>query len=1581
MLKKFKTVLTIACMAFVFLVMNAKALAYTGTGTEEDPYVVYTYAELASLVNYNDAWDYGSSENPVCYKLGQDIISTDNVNDDLMMFVGKDNGPNFLRIDLAGHKMSRKSTSTDIAMFVILRGALIIDDSIGGGSIYCSISHGYNGYGDIFHMKPKYTSSVQGDLIINGGIFEVTGALGKIITSGASGGTVTINDGVFIGEICDNRYFSSGSVTNYCINGGLFTQITIDGQGDISLNNCTVKLLRSSGYNKISSFIKEGSIVTVDGNVVSDLNVTELSGNIEISDPNSPKITQQLESYTFPYLGTEHAYAITVENAESGTWYVVDDENNRYTSDYIMEQGWADIEFKKSGNTHKMVFSNVTADLDGMKVYCKIKGNGYTIKSSEAEIHVAKKVKDISAEITNLNKAVAGRSANAFTGVRLRDFRGRTTEYQSGSVQWHTADGTLFEGKLVKDANMKIRISIDLTDGYEFADDAGCTVKNVSGSDVTATKLADQSTATHAVFEIPYVVQEAADWSFSSYAVRIENGLGLTVDDPMERPGLNAEYSDVIRNWRPGKYVLLRPSIPDGKELDYWAVTVQFAIPKSTIGGFDVTTYSYEDTLSETFFSEIDPMKLSASDRKTVNAAIKAGLNVGCVVRLTPVFRDKPVTCVVSFDANGGEGTMGNKQVRQFEKYLLPACKFTWTGHDFIGWTVGDGTEVYQPGTSIDITGDVTLHAQWKLSVCLIMVDLGSTSERKGEVKFNGSVQAAYFCDYGSIVTLEAVPFSGYEFKQWEENGAGIYGLPNYTFAAEGDRVLTPVFETKKVRIHFEGNYGQGTMADQRVEYDSLYTLPECGFTNEYATFIGWKVGYGDSVDPTICQPGKQFRFTDDVTVTAQWEYTELPLVKELIPDDKFRAYLRSDEIDKDGDGKLSQRELSRANNLKCNGLGISNLEGVQYFYELNYLLCDDNNLTSIDVSRNSKLLTLSCRNNQLTKLNVSQNSELTSLYITGNSISDINLKNNKKLSIVDLSGNPLKTLDVSDLSELTQFSASNCQLTSLTLGTHPDLEYLWCDTNPDLAFLNLNGCPNLLYLQCDQTKLTDLNFSLLTKLIELHYSDVSLLTELDLSANALLERVYVENCNLSSIHLSNLSELITLSVKGNALTQLDVSENPMLDYLNCTNNQLSVLDVSNCDKLKKGGGGRVYVDKGVIVYETTPERYTVTVQCDTALGSVSIASNTWIQADKVTVTATPKDGCFFVAWKENGEVVSEDATYVFTADKNRNLVAEFVDELILMDDHLKISKKSLTLYDTITIDFKISASALEGYHDPYLVVTQNGATDRITNYATSDDGTILIFTYRVAPHKMGDKVTAVPHALNAYGADVTGKSTEYSVVDYCINILGNVKYQTDDYAVLRRLLVDILLYGDAAQVFMNYKTDKLASKILSDEQRAMGTDVSAAMTYRSVRKKEYLKVEEEDALAHIDAVALYLEAAVNVQFKFSTSDPSGLRVVITDNENCTHVIAEYPANREIIDDNGLYYVNVDCLNAGEMRKTIYATVMQGDKKVSNTFRYSIESYAASMTNREGYENLGLLLDAMMRYGDSAASFVEELNR
>ena len=52
-----------------------------------------------------------------------------------------------------------------------------------------------------------------------------------------------------------------------------------------------------------------------------------------------------------------------------------------------------------------------------------------------------------------------------------------------------------------------------------------------------------------------------------------------------------------------------------------------------------------------------------------------------------------------------------------------------------------------------------------------------------------------------------------------------------------------------------------------------------------------------------------------------------------------------------------------------------------------------------------------------------------------------------------------------------------------------------------------------------------------------------------------------------------------------------------------------------------------------------------------------------------ITVTATPNSGCRFVRWAENGETVSTDAAYTFSAAGNRVLTAEFAQLPAPSDD------------------------------------------------------------------------------------------------------------------------------------------------------------------------------------------------------------------------------------------------------------------------------------------------------------------------
>ena len=68
----------------------------------------------------------------------------------------------------------------------------------------------------------------------------------------------------------------------------------------------------------------------------------------------------------------------------------------------------------------------------------------------------------------------------------------------------------------------------------------------------------------------------------------------------------------------------------------------------------------------------------------------------------------------VSFNANGGTGTM-DEVTDVYPDYTLPACDFTAPeGKVFNGWTVGSPSgKWYAEGSKLDVNSDVTLYAKW----------------------------------------------------------------------------------------------------------------------------------------------------------------------------------------------------------------------------------------------------------------------------------------------------------------------------------------------------------------------------------------------------------------------------------------------------------------------------------------------------------------------------------------------------------------------------------------------------------------------------------------------------------------------------------------------------------------------------------------------------------------------------------------------------------------------------------------------------------------------------------------------------
>ena len=246
-------------------------------------------------------------------------------------------------------------------------------------------------------------------------------------------------------------------------------------------------------------------------------------------------------------------------------------------------------------------------------------------------------------------------------------------------------------------------------------------------------------------------------------------------------------------------------------------------------------------------------------------------------------------------------------------------------------------------------------------------------------------------------------------------------------------------------------------------------------------------------------------------------------------PDEIFRKWVLNQEYGKDG--ILTEKEIAGVTfmnlfpqNLIAVG-HIKSLKGIEYFTAVTKIVCSMNELTELDLSKNTALTWLECYGNHLTKLDLSKNTELTILDCSGNELTALNVSCCNKLTELNCIMNELTELDLSKNTALTWLECYGNHLTKLDLSKNTALTTLDCNGN-ELTALNVLDCASLSSLRCDNNRLTQLDMS--------------------------------ENTELSSLVCNN-----------NQLTQLDVSKNTELTELRCHENQLTALDLSKNKKLK----------------------------------------------------------------------------------------------------------------------------------------------------------------------------------------------------------------------------------------------------------------------------------------------------------------------------------------------------------------------------------------------------------------------------
>ena len=275
------------------------------------------------------------------------------------------------------------------------------------------------------------------------------------------------------------------------------------------------------------------------------------------------------------------------------------------------------------------------------------------------------------------------------------------------------------------------------------------------------------------------------------------------------------------------------------------------------------------------------------------------------------------------------------------------------------------------------------------------------------------------------------------------------------------------------------------------------------------------------------------------ISAFAEEELTDnygiIELAEYILPDKAFREYLK--KFDTNNDGKLAPAERYAVKEINVASENISNLFGIQFFPNLRKLVCYSNQLTELDVSKNTVLEYLDCSKNQLTSLDVRQNAALQRLDCAQNQLTSLDVRQNTKLVVLWCYRNQLTELDVSSNTALKYLYCYENQLTELDVRQNAKLVNLYCNQN-QLTELDVSQNTALVTLECGKNQLTELDVRQNAKLVDLYCND-NQLTELDLSRNNKVFRFnannnYLTNLNVDSTSITIFDDSSKFAAKNN---------------------------------------------------------------------------------------------------------------------------------------------------------------------------------------------------------------------------------------------------------------------------------------------------------------------------------------------------------------------------------------------------------------------------------------------------------------
>lgn len=346
--------------------------------------------------------------------------------------------------------------------------------------------------------------------------------------------------------------------------------------------------------------------------------------------------------------------------------------------------------------------------------------------------------------------------------------------------------------------------------------------------------------------------------------------------------------------------------------------------------------------------------------------------------------------------------------------------------------------------------------------------------------------------------------------------------------------------------------------------------------------------------------------------------------------------------------------------------------------------------------------------------------------------------------------------------------------------------------------------------------------------------------------------------------------------------------------------------------------------------------------------------------------TCDTVEGYDFVGWSaetidpESTEATLLEGIYRPTEDTTLYAVYSRTEEDIIyyctVPDCLSIRSAFLVLNGKL--DLAYTALVSPNYTDIRMVFEGPNGVETVTDYEVSNGK--YVFTYHgINPQCIGDSITATLYAW----ADEEQKYDcieFYSVRDYCVNMLA----RNDISASARTLLSDTLAYGAAAQTYMNYNANMLATDGLENLTCSTFEDISGLATG--------FEGTADASICWISA-GLTLTNSVAMSFRFYAESVDDLTVHVTINSRTQEfTFTDFTA---VDGAENVYEISFAGISAEEFADAVTASFEKDGTPVGNTVSYSVNTYVQSK-QADSNANLAALVQALYNYGAAAAAYI-----